>query len=223
MLLFAADTSGKHGSIALGQCDQGGSCKVIEVVPLAGGTFSAQLVPQLAALLSKHGFGAEDIGGFAVVSGPGSFTGLRVGLAAIKALGEVTGKTIAVVSALEAVVSGAKTRGRILAALDAGRDQVYVGQYEVGERTKSIGERLLTRQEFLTEAGGQTVVTPDDSIANTAGAAGVTVERVEHPRADTILRLGWEKILGGQTVSPEDLEANYLRRSDAEIFAKSIS
>jgi tRNA threonylcarbamoyladenosine biosynthesis protein TsaB len=223
MLLFAADTSGKHGSIALGQCDQGGSCKVIEVVPLAGGTFSAQLVPQLAALLSKHGFGAEDIGGFAVVSGPGSFTGLRVGLAAIKALGEVTGKTIAVVSALEAVVSAAKTRGRILAALDAGRDQVYVGQYEVGERTKSIGERLLTRQEFLTEAGGRTVVTPDDSIANTAGAAGVTVERVEHPRADTILRLGWEKILGGQTVSPEDLEANYLRRSDAEIFAKSIS
>jgi tRNA threonylcarbamoyladenosine biosynthesis protein TsaB len=223
MLLFAADTSGKHGSIALGQCDQGGSCKVIEVVPLAGGTFSAQLVPQLAALLSKHGFRKEDIGGFAVVSGPGSFTGLRVGLAAIKALAEVTGKPIAAVSLLEAVVCGAKTRGTILAALDAGRDQVYVGQYEVGERTKPISERLLTRQEFLAEAGGRTVVTPDDSIANAAGAAGVTVERVEHPRGDAIARLGWEKILGGQTVSPEDLEANYLRRSDAEIFSKSIS
>ena len=88
MLLLAADTSGKHGTIALAQCAAEG-CDVIEVVPLEGGTFSAQLVPQIAALLAKHGFNKTDIGGFAVASGPGSFTGVRVGLAAIKALAEV--------------------------------------------------------------------------------------------------------------------------------------
>jgi len=85
MLLLAADTSGKHGTIALAQCAAEG-CDVVEVVPLEGGTFSAQLVPQIAALLAKHGFNKTDIGGFAVASGPGSFTGVRVGLAAIKAL-----------------------------------------------------------------------------------------------------------------------------------------
>jgi len=74
MLLLAADTSGKFGSIALAECGSGDPCDVLEVVPLEGGTFSAQLVPQIVALLAKHGFGKQDLGAFAVASGPGSFT-----------------------------------------------------------------------------------------------------------------------------------------------------
>src|SRR2546429_1247908 len=127
MLILAADTSGKQGSIALAHGLNNGTCDVIEVVPLAGGTFSAQLVPQIAALLSKHGFTKEDIGAFAVVSGPGSFTGLRVGLAAIKALAEVLGKPIAAVSLLEAVSAAGQSHGRVMATLEAGRGEVYVG------------------------------------------------------------------------------------------------
>ena len=107
MLLLAADTSGKHGTIALARCGPDNACSVIEVLPLEGGTFSAQLVPQIAALLAKHGFSKADVGGFAVVSGPGSFTGVRVGLAAIKALAEVLEKPIAAVSLLEAVAVSA--------------------------------------------------------------------------------------------------------------------
>lgn len=104
MLLLAADTSGKSGSIALAGVHAGTpDIEILEVVPLAGGTFSAQLVPQIASLLEKHGFSKTDIAGFAVASGPGSFTGLRVGLAAIKALGETLQKPIAAVSLLEAV------------------------------------------------------------------------------------------------------------------------
>ncbi len=102
MLLLATDTSGKLGSIALAQCTSGEVCKVLEIVPLEGGTFSAQLIPQIAALLSRHGLGKLDLGVFAVVSGPGSFTGLRVGLAAIKALAEILNKPIVAVSLLEA-------------------------------------------------------------------------------------------------------------------------
>src|SRR5579864_997124 len=102
MLLLATDTSGKHGSIALARTEdvpgKSRHVEVIELVPLAGGTFSAQLVPQIAALLAKHALTKNDIGGFVVVSGPGSFTGLRVGLAAIKALAEILGKPIAAVS-----------------------------------------------------------------------------------------------------------------------------
>src|SRR5690348_5101816 len=102
MLLLAIDTSGKYGSIALAQCDAE-TCNVVEGVALLGGTFSAQLVPQMAALLAKYGLTKDDIGGFAVATGPGSFTGLRVGLAATKALAEVLQRPIAGVSLLEAL------------------------------------------------------------------------------------------------------------------------
>ena len=127
MLLLAADTSGKQGSIALAQCRAGENCAVIEVVPLAGGTFSAQLIPQIAALLEARGHGKSDVDAFAVANGPGSFTGLRVGLAAIKALAEVLQKPIAAISLLEAVACSGAAHGRVLAALDAGRGDVYVG------------------------------------------------------------------------------------------------
>jgi len=218
MLLLAVDTSGKHGSIALAQCGPRDVCEVIEVVPLAGGTFSAQLVPQIAGLLSGHGFDKHDMGAFAVASGPGSFTGLRVGLAAVKALAEILDKPIAEVSLLEAVAEAGNAQGKVMAALDAGRGEVYVGDYENGASGKS--ERLLTREEFLVSAHGALIVTPDISIAEAARGAGLQVEEIERPRSDTIARLGWKKILAGQTVSAEALEANYVRRSDAEIFWK---
>lgn len=218
MLLLAVDTSGKHGSIALARCGPGDLCDVIEIVPLTGGTFSAQLVPQIAALLSEHGFDKHDLGAFAVASGPGSFTGLRVGLAAIKALAEILEKPIAAVSLLEAVAEAGDSRGRVIAALDAGRGEVYVGDFDRG---LSAGkEHLLTRDEFFVSAHGAPIVTPDASIAEGARGAGLRVEEIERPRSDVIARLGWKKILTDQTVSAEALDANYVRRSDAEIFSK---
>jgi tRNA threonylcarbamoyladenosine biosynthesis protein TsaB len=222
MLLLAVDTSGKHGSLALARCPPGHGFEVIEVVPLAGGTFSAQLVPQVATLLSQHGFTKQDIGAFAVASGPGSFTGLRVGLAAIKALAEILHKPIAAVSLLEAVARSGKAQGRVLAVLDAGRGEVYAGEYEVdGAGARRLQERLLTSEEFLTTATGLTVITPDKRLLDMALGANLRVEQVSDPRSDVVARLGWGKIEAGETVSPEQLEANYIRRSDAEIFAKT--
>ena len=235
MLLLATDTSGKNGSIALARVTPGQSdVEIVEIVPLSGGAFSAQLVPQIAALLEKHGLGKADLGAFAVASGPGSFTGLRVGLAAIKALAEALQKPIAAVSLLEAVawsstVHGA-ARGRILAALDAGRGDVYVGDYELRPRMHMHSERLVSREELLAEACGtgtksaeathKAVVTPSAVLAEAVRAAGNQVELIEYPNAGVIAHLGWEHLQRGQTVGPEELEANYIRRSDAEIFSK---
>src|SRR3954468_21809245 len=103
MLLLAVDTSGRNGSIALARCVAPDVCKVLEVAALEGGTFSAQLVPQIASLLSVHHVTKDDLDAFVVVSGPGSFTGLRVGLAVIKALGEILAKPIVPVSFLDVV------------------------------------------------------------------------------------------------------------------------
>ena len=233
MLLLATDTSGKNGSIALARVMPGQSgVEIVEVVPLAGGAFSAQLVPQIAALLEKHGYRKSDLAAFAVVSGPGSFTGLRVGLAAIKALAEALQKPIAAISLLEAVASSSTARdvarGRVLAALDAGRGDVYAGDYELDRQVHMQSERLLSREEFLAEAKGaevthKTIVTPDAVLAAMVAAAGNQVELIEYPNAAVIAGLGWERLQRGQTVRPEELEANYIRHSDAEIFSKPAS
>jgi hypothetical protein len=82
------------------------------------------------------------------------------------------------------------------------------------------GERLLSRDEFIRLGNDVTVITPDKRLAETARLAGVRAVVVEPPDAGIIARLGWERLRRGQTIRPEDLEANYIRRSDAEIFSK---
>jgi tRNA threonylcarbamoyladenosine biosynthesis protein TsaB len=239
MLLLATNTSGRSGSIALARGDANGNCEVIEVVPLAGGTFSAQLVPQIADLLAKHGVSKGEIGAFAVASGPGSFTGLRIGLAAIKGLAEILDKPIAAVSLLEAVAVGTGLQGSVLAFLDAGRGEVYCGEYDVSGQSALVRtERLLKREEVFAESqrgqlpssetqnattGGATLATSDQSLAEAARTARLSISLVEAIDAGTIARIGWRKIRSGETVSPEQLEANYVRRTDAEILAKVTS
>jgi tRNA threonylcarbamoyladenosine biosynthesis protein TsaB len=217
MLILAVDTSGKDGSIALARGDAS-AVEPLETVPLAGGTYSAQLVPQIALVLQRNGLRSQDLDGFAVVSGPGSFTGLRVGLATVKGLAEVVRRPIAAVSLLEVIASLSPVSGRIIAAADALRGEVYVGEYDVeaGE-AKLVRESLLTRDEFsaLSEQGG-TVVTPDASIAELAGASAISIQR---SHADMVARIGLRKLLRGEVTAPEELEANYIRRSDAEVFS----
>jgi tRNA threonylcarbamoyladenosine biosynthesis protein TsaB len=222
MLLLVTDTSGKHGSVALTRAGStGNEVELVDAAPLAGGTFSAQLVPQIAGLLAKHGFGKGDIAAFVVVSGPGSFTGLRVGLAAIKALAEILRKPIVPVSLLEVVAVASGAQGKILAALDAGRGEVYVGEYEFeNDGARLVREQLLTKDELLAEAQGVVVRTPDEILAGSVRASGISVSLVAPIEAAMIAKLGWRKLQAGLVVSPEQLEANYIRRSDAEIFAK---
>ncbi len=228
MLLLAIDTSGKQGSIALVRAgERSGNdddVDVIEIAPLVGGTFSAQLIPQISDLLPTNGFTRSDIGAFAVAAGPGSFTGLRIGLAAVKALAEVFGKAIAPVSLLEVCVFASGAQGKIMAALDAGRSDVYVGEYEIpAVPGQGPRELILTRSEFLVQAKGWTVVTPNSGLAEAGGTGGLTVLTLEPISAADVARLGWRKIRSGDTVTPEQLEANYIRRTDAEMLERTGS
>lgn len=226
MILLAIDTSGKQGSIALARAGRsptsGDDFKVLEVVPLVGGTFSAQLVPQISELLSRHGITKHDIGAFAVVSGPGSFTGLRIGLAVVKALAEVLNKPIAAVSLLEVCVLAGEAQGRVMAALDAGRGDVYVGEYEIPATAGRLlpREHMLSRREFVSKAKGWLVVTPDAALAEAARSAGLSVTLLPPISAAAVARLGWRKIQSGETVASEQLEANYIRRTDAEMLER---
>jgi tRNA threonylcarbamoyladenosine biosynthesis protein TsaB len=224
MILLAIDTSGKDGGITLARVDESRASDALSIlgtVPLEGGTFSAQLVPQIAGLLGKHGLTKNDIGAFAVASGPGSFTGLRVGLAAVKAMAEILERPIAAVSRLELLARLGPANGRLMAALDAGRDEVYAGEYEAGDGVRMLGERLVSLDELFEATGSAIVVTPEANVAEWARDRGRMVELVARPTSEHVARFGWENIRQGRTISPEHLDANYIRRSDAEIFAKT--
>jgi tRNA threonylcarbamoyladenosine biosynthesis protein TsaB len=231
MLILAIDTSGQSGGITLADADKE-SFRVIESAAIAGGTFSAQLIPTLAALLKNHGYGVKDLDGFAAASGPGSFTGLRVGLSAIKGLAETLHKPIATVSVLEALASLADGDGKIAAAMDAGRKEIFLGLYERSEKKPPQNcdhtlllkrEELLTQQDFLATLSTErpaVIITSDAAIAELAAACHSVVVVVTPPGSEVIARIGAGKLLAGDTVSVEALDANYLRRSDAEIFFK---
>jgi tRNA threonylcarbamoyladenosine biosynthesis protein TsaB len=229
MLILAIDTSGQSGGITVAEAGEN-EFRVIESAPIAGGTFSAQLVPTLAALLNKHGYSATDLGGFAAASGPGSFTGLRVGLSAIKGLAEALKKPIAVVSVLEALAALAPHTGKIAAALDAGRSEVFLGIYEVEAAStghssaRMFSEELVSQPAFVEKLRLErpvALVTSDRSIAEVAGETDVAVQLVSRPGSEAVARIGAGKLLAGETVAVEALDANYLRRSDAEIFFKA--
>src|SRR3984885_145100 len=163
MLLLVTDTSGRNGSVALARARADSSeVELIEALALEGGNFSALLVPQIAALLAKHGFSRKDIGAFIVVAGPGSFTGLRVGLAAIKALAEILQKPIVAVSLLEVLASAGGIPGKVAVVLDAGRGDVYFGEYErTSESVQVVREKLLAKAELSSAAHELIVITPD--------------------------------------------------------------
>jgi len=237
MLILAIDTSGPSGGITLaatpahatsarsGDPEAGAaSFRVIESAPIGGGTFSAQLIPTLSALLSKQGFSAKDLGGFAAASGPGSFTGLRVGLSAIKGLAEVLHKPIAVVSVLEALAAASAQKGKIAAALDAGRKEAFLGFYRVANGTAAHEREELAAQVELAgklrDAGCELLVTSDPALAQLASTANIHVQLADRPGSQAIARLGARKLLAGETISVDALDANYLRRSDAELFFK---
>ncbi len=187
--------------------------------PLIGGTFSAQLIPQISALLEQQKLTKRDLDAFVVVSGPGSFTGLRVGLAAIKALAEILGKPIVPVSLLEVIALAANQNGKVAVALDAGRGEVFSALYEVNSEAATLQwEKLMRRDQFLTSIDGVVLVTTDSSLNETARAAGNATQLLEKVTPEMIAAVGSRKLAAGATVPPEALDANYLRRTDAEIL-----
>jgi tRNA threonylcarbamoyladenosine biosynthesis protein TsaB len=242
MLVLGIDTSGKSGGVTLAEGDNQ-SFRVLETDGIAGGTFSAQLVPTLAKLLQKHGFAGKDLGGFAVASGPGSFTGLRVGLSAVKGLAEVLDKPIATVSILQAVadelfgMAGSANNPVCRVVIDASRGEVFLGEYECLHpiaplhpfAPKMLSESLLSLSELadlVNQLGysGQ-FVTPDAQIIEALRPIVSDPFRsyfalVSRPTSENITRVGLRKLHASETVSVEALDANYIRRSDAELFFK---
>jgi tRNA threonylcarbamoyladenosine biosynthesis protein TsaB len=222
MLVLGVDTSWKQGSIALVRENEG-QPETLEQQLIAGGTFSAQLIPQLAQMLSRHGLSKQDLDGFAVASGPGSFTGLRIGLTAIKALAEILHRPIATVSGLEALAVEAEVEFRVTALIDALRGEIFAGTYNVANlRARLLSELLLTPDELVQrvrQGDSGVLVTPDESVKSMLEQHSATARLVERPGSEVIAGIGLRKIRRAEVVTVDELDANYIRRSDAEIFS----
>lgn len=227
MLILAVDTSGRQGGIAVARGDAT-EFELIDSSVVVGGTFSAQLVPAIAQLLARHGIPKTRLEGLAAASGPGSFTGLRVGLAAVKALGETLQKPIAAVSILEACADLQRRNAgwsTIYVALDASRGDVFLGRFEVAQnRLRCLDESLLSMPEFVQclreQPRDAMLCSCDETVLHALENQGIRVTRIPRPASADIARLGAKKIADGEITSPEALDANYIRRAE---FTKTDS
>jgi tRNA threonylcarbamoyladenosine biosynthesis protein TsaB len=221
MFLLAIDTSRPHGILALAEGDAA-DLRLLEEDHIEGGTFSAQLVPGIAGLLERRRLRLSHLACLAVCVGPGSFTGLRVGLAAAKGLAEVAHVPLVGVSALAALASCAGQEGLILAVSDARRNEVFVGEYRCrgsdcereAEYLCSIAD-LSRRIETLAPAA---VVTADGPVAVRVRSLGHPMQLVETPGGAVLARIGLARFLRGATVAVDGLDAEYLRRDDNLFF-----
>lgn len=228
MLILAIDTSSRHCSVAL--------LRDNEVMACTGGMTDEPYASRLFADVQRMIFGAgvelPQIELFAVATGPGSFTGLRVGLAAVKGWSEAFDRPIAAVRVLEAVAVQAAGPGELVAPLlDARGGQIFGGLFRRDRspgRLLAMGEEVvMSPEEYFAwvaqQAGAEPPVfattTPDVARIALAASpfASARLEEVSGELAPFIGRLGLASSQRGDVVDAAGLEANYVRRSDAEV------
>ena len=222
-MLLGLNTCGSTASVALGVA-AGDDIKILSTASLAVRTYSARLIPEIAAMLESRHATLRDVEAIVVVNGPGSFTGIRVGLSTAKGLAEGAGIPLIAVSRL-ALLAGSSGLPHVLAAIDAGRGEYYVGDYQSGQ---NLGEVLLSEEETVAAAKqpGAGVLVCDESVAGDASAASSACAAlaicgpvyVQAADAAEALRFALGRFRAGKFDDVETLQANYLRRSDAEVF-----
>jgi tRNA threonylcarbamoyladenosine biosynthesis protein TsaB len=231
VILLALDTCDSRGSVAVLRDDE-----VLQAIPHEGTEdYSSWVLPTVEKALKASGLSIQDIDIFAVASGPGSFTGVRMGLTTVKAWSEAYGRKIASVSRLEAIAAQAGAGGQYVAAfVDAHRDQVFGGLYrrEGPELSLVEDEMLAAPAEFLDWVKERLMngrvrwisMDPEKMTAQEGwrerAAEGESVEVSTSVLAPVIGRIGRQRALQGRLTDALALDAQYLRRPDAEVFWK---
>jgi tRNA threonylcarbamoyladenosine biosynthesis protein TsaB len=241
VLTLSLDTSSLAGSLAVLRED-----KLVGVVSTASDeNYSSRMFRHLEFLLSDLSLKLGDFDLFSVAAGPGSFTGLRVGLTAAKGWAEVFAKPIVGVSVLEAVAAQALPESSsrvafVIPICDARRSQIYCAFYrEVDSRLRLVDDPcVVSANELFVEISRRTskndqviVATPEPELVSealsrfensAASAAGgsIVLRHVSGVLAPWIGRLGVASARRGEFSDALRLDADYVRRSDAELHLK---
>jgi tRNA threonylcarbamoyladenosine biosynthesis protein TsaB len=214
MRILLIHTAGGEGSVALADTAPVAAFVATEALP--GRTSSERLVPAVRQLLEARGATLSELAAIVVVHGPGSFTGVRVGLSAAKGLSEAGGVPLIAVSRLALLAASVDGRGGLVhAVLDAGRGEFYYGEYLGRHRRR---EALLLGKDVIAAASSGIVVMCELKVAE--ALPGLAPQMVGEPSAAGALPFALERIGAGDFDDAATLDANYLRRTDAEIFAK---
>lgn len=234
MIVLAIDTCDSRGSVAVVRDEA--VLKV--VVHETEEDYSSWLLPAVQGCLKDSGLQMGQVDAYAVAAGPGSFTGVRVGLTSVKAWAEVYVKLIAAVSRLEALATQAPKDAEWVAAFfNAQRGQVFGAVYErnAAGLARSCDEMVIAPGKFV-EAAAEVVhdekiawVSPDaecitsEEAWKARQARGERIESVSTVLAPALGRIGLAALADGRFTDALALDANYVRRSDAEIFWKGTA
>jgi tRNA threonylcarbamoyladenosine biosynthesis protein TsaB len=231
--------------LALDTCDKRGDVTLLKDEAVAGHIrhddeqdYSSWLLPAVGEILDKASVAMKDLDGFGVAAGPGSFTGVRVGLTTAKAWVEVYAKPVVAVSRLEALAQQAAAGGDFVGCwMDARRSQVFGAIYKrapsglelVGDEMVIAADRFL---ELSLEAAGSSRIawatTDAECLANLDGwkkraALHEPLNVSDGYLGPAIARMASKGLAAGRTIDVLKLDANYVRRSDAEIFWKDAA
>lgn len=215
MRFLLMDTCGGEGSVVLADTEL--IERIVAAESLPGRTASERLVPAVRRVMESCGWRLGELAAVVVVHGPGSFTGVRVGLSAAKGLSEAGGVPLIALSRL-ALLAAATEGDMVHAVLDAGRGEFYYGRYS-GHRC--LQESLLTRDQVTVATDGGTVAVCEAKVAE--ALAELRPRVVAEPGAADALPFAFERAAAKNFDDAAVLDANYLRRTDAEIFAKPKS
>jgi tRNA threonylcarbamoyladenosine biosynthesis protein TsaB len=191
------------------------------------GRQSTRLLASIDVLIAALGLSAADMDGFAVTTGPGSFTGIRIGLSTVQSFAFAAGRQIAPVSSLRALAWKLRDDGaaRVVPVLDAKKGEVYAAVFELGRgrMKESVRQGAYTPERFLSLLPkGRNLVFIGSGLAVVGEALRARLkDRARFSPRSTFIAaevalLGAEILRAGKGVVPEELEPLYLRRSQAE-------
>jgi tRNA threonylcarbamoyladenosine biosynthesis protein TsaB len=230
MRVLALDTTTRAGSVALVEDGE----TLIERSGDVNRTYAERLPGDILALLAEAGLTSSDVNVFAIASGPGSFTGLRIGMATIQGLAFVHRRRIVGVSALEALAhagSAGCPEGTIVASwMDAYRRDVFSALYRLGggavfSRARlieldppSVADPAATLRRWTDELHLSPAIFAGDGAVTYAQAIDGRGQIVAPPPlAGAIGRIAFERAQAGLTVDPAGVQPLYVRRPDAEV------
>jgi tRNA threonylcarbamoyladenosine biosynthesis protein TsaB len=216
--ILAVDTTGERGSLALVYED--GAVQEVRLDSPDG--FAHLLFGEIEALLKRAGLEYRDIAAFASASGPGSFTGVRIGLTAVKGLAEATARPAIAVSNLQALALFGNTHLRAV-VIDARRGEIYGAVYN--DKLGAVQEEVVMKldawlaqlpegeTEFVTLAGASR-----EAASEIIKALPGPVIEAPAALAGAIGKIAWDRLRRGLAQDPAEIDANYVRRSDAELL-----
>ena len=218
MRMLAVDTSERSCSVAVADSDQ----VLAELCAGAGGTHARHLMPMVRTALEMAGLAVADLDGFAATCGPGSFTGVRIGMSCVGGMAEAAGKPAVGVSSLQALARQCAVSDFLVCPMmDARRSEVYWALYAGDELAIVEAPRadapaaalaLVDRPCLFVGSGA---LAYRDLIVSHLGRLAVFVPAEQHAlRAAAVARCGRQYLAAGNNVAP--LVPVYLRASDAE-------